>query len=91
MTGLKMAPEASTTAKSNTSAKISHAVIDLGEDAAPLQQLLSACGKRSYVFPEPQNLLTSSPKLPGTDGRKMSKSYNNTIQLSEPPRAFAPS
>jgi tryptophanyl-tRNA synthetase len=44
--------------------------------------------KRSYVFPEPQNLLTSSPKLPGTDGRKMSKSYNNTIQLSEPPESI---
>ena len=28
---------------------------------------------RTYVFPEPQALLTPSPKLPGTDGRKMSK------------------
>jgi tryptophanyl-tRNA synthetase len=36
------------------------------------------------VFPEPQPLLTPSPKLPGTDGRKMSKSYGNTILLSEP-------
>lgn len=36
------------------------------------------------VFPEPQALLTPSPKLPGTDGRKMSKSYGNTILLSEP-------
>jgi tryptophanyl-tRNA synthetase len=36
------------------------------------------------VFPEPKALLTHSPKLPGTDGRKMSKSYNNTILLSEP-------
>src|SRR5947199_594771 len=42
----------------------------------------------SYVFPEPQNLLTSSPKLPGTDGRKMSKSYKNTIELSEPPESI---
>src|ERR1039457_2912832 len=37
-----------------------------------------------FVFPEPQPLLTPSPKLPGTDGRKMSKSYGNTILLSEP-------
>ena len=36
------------------------------------------------VFPEPQVLLTPSPKLPGTDGRKMSKSYGNTILLSDP-------
>ncbi len=41
---------------------------------------------RSYVgiLPEPQVLLTPSPKLPGTDGRKMSKSYGNTILLSDP-------
>jgi tryptophanyl-tRNA synthetase len=36
------------------------------------------------IFPEPEQLLTPSPKLPGTDGRKMSKSYGNTIALDEP-------
>jgi tryptophanyl-tRNA synthetase len=36
------------------------------------------------VFAEPDSLLTPSPKLPGTDGRKMSKSYGNTILMSEP-------
>ena len=36
------------------------------------------------VFPEPQPLLTPTPKLPGTDGRKMSKSYGNTIMLTDP-------
>src|SRR5712675_579378 len=36
------------------------------------------------VFPEPQSLLTLTPKLPGTDGRKMSKSYGNTILLTDP-------
>jgi tryptophanyl-tRNA synthetase len=36
------------------------------------------------VLPEPRVLLTPSPKLPGTDGRKMSKSYGNTILLSDP-------
>jgi len=36
------------------------------------------------VLPEPKVLLTPSPRLPGTDGRKMSKSYGNTILLSDP-------
>ncbi len=40
--------------------------------------------KRVCVFPEPQPLLTPAAKLPGTDGRKMSKSYGNSILLSEP-------
>ncbi|PSH03838.1 MAG: tryptophan--tRNA ligase [Acidobacteria bacterium] len=40
--------------------------------------------KRVWVFPEPQPLLTPAAKLPGTDGRKMSKSYGNSILLSEP-------
>ena len=41
--------------------------------------------KISAILPEPDVLLTPSPKLPGLDGRKMSKSYANTIMLSEPP------
>jgi tryptophanyl-tRNA synthetase len=39
---------------------------------------------RPFVLPEPKVLLTPSPKLPGTDGRKMSKSYGNTIQMTDP-------
>jgi tryptophanyl-tRNA synthetase len=39
---------------------------------------------KHFVLPEPKALLTPSPKLPGTDGRKMSKSYNNTILMSDP-------
>jgi tryptophanyl-tRNA synthetase len=35
------------------------------------------------VLPEPRELLTPSPKLPGTDGRKMSKSYGNAILLTD--------
>ncbi len=35
------------------------------------------------VFPEPMHLLTEAPKVPGTDGRKMSKSYNNAIYLKD--------
>jgi tryptophanyl-tRNA synthetase len=38
----------------------------------------------NVILPEPQILLTPSPKLPGTDGRKMSKSYGNTILMSDP-------
>lgn len=37
------------------------------------------------TFPEPEALLTKFPKVPGTDGRKMSKTYNNCIYLSDPP------
>jgi tryptophanyl-tRNA synthetase len=39
---------------------------------------------RREVLPEPKVLLTPSPKLPGTDGRKMSKSYGNTILMTDP-------
>jgi tryptophanyl-tRNA synthetase len=41
-------------------------------------------GRGHDVLPEPKVLVTASPKLPGTDGRKMSKSYGNTILMSEP-------
>lgn len=37
------------------------------------------------VFPEPQPLLTPTPRVPGVDGRKMSKSYGNAINLTDPP------
>ncbi len=37
------------------------------------------------MFPEPQPLLTASPKVPGIDGRKMSKSYNNAVYISDQP------
>jgi len=43
---------------------------------------------RTEILPEPQTLLTPSPKLPGTDGRKMSKSYKNTIELSDNEQAI---
>jgi tryptophanyl-tRNA synthetase len=36
------------------------------------------------VFPEPAALLTPAPRLPGTDGRKMSKSYGNAVMLTDP-------
>ena len=51
------------------------------EIARRFNQFYKLDGKE--VLPEPQVLLTPSPKLPGTDGRKMSKSYGNTIQLTD--------
>jgi tryptophanyl-tRNA synthetase len=45
-------------------------------------------GSRKVILPEPQALLTESPKLPGLDGRKMSKSYNNSIFLREEPASI---
>jgi tryptophanyl-tRNA synthetase len=67
-------------------------VVPVGEDQVAHIELTreiarrfnSIYGKRGDVFPEPQSLLTPTPKLPGTDGRKMSKSYGNMIQLTDP-------
>ncbi|HFC52971.1 MAG TPA: tryptophan--tRNA ligase, partial [Gammaproteobacteria bacterium] len=42
-------------------------------------------GEGKVILPEPQPLLTESARMPGLDGQKMSKSYNNTIALNEPP------
>jgi tryptophanyl-tRNA synthetase len=49
-----------------------------------IESLVEAFKPNQAILPEPQVLLTPSPKLPGTDGRKMSKSYGNTILLSDP-------
>ena len=65
-----------------------HAV-PVGEDQLPHLELTREIVRRFHslfktqIFPEPKALLTEAPKLMGTDGRKMSKSYGNTIQLSE--------
>ena len=40
-------------------------------------------GNAARILPEPAVLLTKTPKVPGLDGRKMSKSYGNTIGLRE--------
>ncbi len=50
-------------------------------DRDRLYGYLEGCGK--IILPEPEALLTESAKMPGLDGRKMSKSYNNTIGLTE--------
>jgi tryptophanyl-tRNA synthetase len=46
-------------------------------------------GSGVSILPEPQVLLTATPKVPGLDGRKMSKSYGNTIGLREDPERVA--
>jgi tryptophanyl-tRNA synthetase len=63
--------------------------VPVGEDQVAHIELTREIARRfngfyGEVFPEPQTLLTPTPKLPGTDGRKMSKSYGNTIQLADP-------
>ncbi len=45
-------------------------------------------GKTKTVLPEAEPLLTQTAKMPGIDGQKMSKSYNNTITLREPPASI---
>lgn len=57
--------------------------VELTREVARRFNNLYKLGDRE-VLPEPDALLTPSPKLPGTDGRKMSKSYGNTIMLSDP-------
>jgi tryptophanyl-tRNA synthetase len=68
-------------------------VVPVGEDQVAHVELTREIARRfngfyssgrGQVFPEPQALLTPAPKLPGTDGRKMSKSYGNTIMLTDP-------
>nr|MBA3731501.1 tryptophan--tRNA ligase [Gammaproteobacteria bacterium] len=54
--------------------------------AADRERLLGFIeGTGKIILPEPQPLLTKDSKMPGLDGRKMSKSYGNTIELREPP------
>lgn len=63
--------------------------VPVGEDQLPHLELTREIGRRfnsiykKAVFPEPDAILTKTPRLLGLDGRKMSKSYNNTINLSD--------
>src|SRR5246127_2679895 len=67
-------------------------IVPVGEDQVAHVELTREIARRfngfyggkKAVFPEPQALLTPAAKLPGTDGRKMSKSYGNTIMLADP-------
>jgi tryptophanyl-tRNA synthetase len=65
--------------------------VPVGVDQAPHVELTREIVRRfnqTYrpIFPEPEVLLTETQKLPGLDGRKMSKSYNNAVFLSDSPK-----
>ena len=67
--------------------------VPVGEDQLPHLELCREIARRfnflyKDIFPQPQALLTRVPKLLGTDGRKMSKSYNNCIFLSDAPQVI---
>jgi tryptophanyl-tRNA synthetase len=62
--------------------------VPVGEDQSAHLELTREIARRfNYfygpIFPEPETLLTPTPKVPGTDGRKMSKSYGNSLNISE--------
>ncbi len=62
--------------------------VPVGIDQVPHLELMREVARRfnrlyGQVLPEPQALLTESPKIPGTDGRKMGKSYGNAVFLSD--------
>ncbi len=68
-------------------------IVPVGEDQAFHLELAREITRRfnrffGPVFPEPQILLTEVPKLAGTDGRKMSKSYENAIYLKDSPHVI---
>lgn len=67
--------------------------VPVGEDQLPHLELTREIARRfnyiyGEIFPEPQAMLTKAKVLPGLDGRKMSKSYNNTIALSDSPETI---
>jgi tryptophanyl-tRNA synthetase len=67
--------------------------VPVGEDQVAHIELTREFARRfnnlyGQVFPEPTALLTKTPKVPGTDGRKMSKSYGNAIALAEDPQSI---
>jgi len=66
-------------------------LVPVGEDQLPHLELTREIARRfnhifGKLFKEPDALLTKTPKLPGTDGRKMSKSYDNCIYLKDTPK-----
>ncbi len=69
--------------------------VPVGQDQVAHVELTREVARRfnsmykTTILPEPEALLTPAPKLPGTDGRKMSKSYGNTIGLTEAPVVVA--
>lgn len=67
--------------------------VPVGEDQVPHVELTRDIARRfnnyyGSILPEPEPLLSPSPRVPGTDGRKMSKSYGNAISLDEEPESI---
>jgi len=65
-------------------------LVPVGEDQSAHLELTREVVRRfnhffGEVFQEPQTILTKTPKIPGTDGRKMSKSYGNAINIADDP------
>jgi len=68
--------------------------VPVGQDQLPHLELTREIARKfnsiyGQVLPEPQPLLTPTPKLPGLDGRKMSKSYGNAIDIYESAESLA--
>lgn len=67
--------------------------VPVGEDQVPHVELTRDIARRfnnfyGEILPEPEALLSPAPRVPGTDGRKMSKSYGNAIALDEEPESI---
>jgi len=65
--------------------------VPVGEDQLPHIELTREVARRfnrlyGQVFPEPQGIVLKAARVPGTDGRKMSKSYNNAVNLTDDPK-----
>ena len=68
--------------------------VPVGVDQVPHVEITREIARRfnhfyGEVFPEPESILTQTPKILGIDRRKMSKSYNNAIFLSDSPDEIA--
>ncbi len=69
-------------------------LVPVGEDQAPHVEITREIARKfnqtyGEVFPEPQAKLTPFSRMPGLDGRKMGKSNNNFILISDPPEEIA--
>ncbi|MFQ5901796.1 MAG: tryptophan--tRNA ligase, partial [Thermodesulfobacteriota bacterium] len=67
--------------------------VPIGVDQLPHLELTREIARRfnflyGNTFPVPEPLLTQTPKIPGLDGRKMSKSYDNMLLISDPPETI---
>ena len=68
--------------------------VPVGVDQVPHVEITREIARRfnyfyGEVFPEPESILTETPKILGIDRRKMSKSYNNAIYFSDSPDQIA--